>query len=151
MRVSELAEALSTTADTVRYYTRQGFLRPLKDAQNGYKFYRSEDIQRLRFILSARQLGFAVEDIGRILAEADGGQRPCATTRALLAQRLAETEQRFQQMLELRETMRTALQRWEEQGDEAPAPAGICPLIEDFACDGKSVHADGVHADSDVS
>lgn len=139
MRVSELAEALSTTADTVRYYTRQSFLRPLKDAQNGYKCYRDEDIQRLRFILSARQLGLAVEDIGRILAEADGGQRPCATTRALLAQRLAETEQRFQQMLELRETMRMALQRWEKQSDEAPATVGICPLIEGFAGDVDSV------------
>jgi len=37
MRVTELANALSTTPDTVRYYTRIGLIVPTKSPENGYK------------------------------------------------------------------------------------------------------------------
>ena len=36
MKVAELAKSLGTTADTVRYYTRLGLLKPAKSV-NGYK------------------------------------------------------------------------------------------------------------------
>jgi DNA-binding transcriptional MerR regulator len=61
MTVSELAEVLLITPDTVRYYTRVGFLSPAKNSSNGYKDYGESDQHRLRFILSARQLGFSVK------------------------------------------------------------------------------------------
>jgi len=57
MRVNELAKKLGISADSIRYYTRAGFVVPGKDQTNGYKIYRERDEQRLRFILSARRLG----------------------------------------------------------------------------------------------
>ena len=62
MKVREIASALATTPDTVRYYTRLQLITPAK-SDNGYKFYSTKDASRLRFILSARHLGFSVEDI----------------------------------------------------------------------------------------
>ena len=66
MKVSELAKSLETTPDTVRYYTRLGILKPNKSA-NGYNYYPPQQISRLKFILSARHLGFSVDDIKQIL------------------------------------------------------------------------------------
>lgn len=63
MRVIQLTNALSTTPDTVRYYTRVGFMTPIKSHENGYKYYGKAELQRLRFILSARQLDFSVDEI----------------------------------------------------------------------------------------
>lgn len=37
MKVIDLAKRLGVTADTVRYYTRIGFLSPHKNPTNGYK------------------------------------------------------------------------------------------------------------------
>jgi DNA-binding transcriptional MerR regulator len=58
MKVSNLAKALNTTADTVRYYTKIGLLHPQKSQLNGYMFYNAKQQQRLSFILTARHLGF---------------------------------------------------------------------------------------------
>ena len=76
MKVREIASALATTPDTVRYYTRLQLITPAK-SDNGYKFYSTKDASRLRFILSARHLGFSVEDIKQILREADNGKTAC--------------------------------------------------------------------------
>ena len=67
MRVAELAENLAVTADTVRFYTRKGFLSPNKNPFNGYKIYDEKDQHRLGFIVSARHLGFTVNEIAEIL------------------------------------------------------------------------------------
>ena len=77
MRVIQLAKELGVSADTVRYYTRIGFLAPQKHQVNGYKEYNQENLQRLRFILSARQLEFSVNDISQIIGEAEKGRTAC--------------------------------------------------------------------------
>ena len=79
----------------MRYYTRNGLLDPKKSIENGYKFYSSNEQNRLRFILSARDLGFSVDDIKQIFHKAVEGASPCLIVRRLIENRLHETEQRF--------------------------------------------------------
>ena len=62
MKVTELARTLNTTPDTVRYYTKVRLIMPIKSAGNGYKIYGKQAQQRLKFILSARQLDFSVAE-----------------------------------------------------------------------------------------
>lgn len=71
VKVIEMARRLGVTADTVRFYTRIKILKPGKNKTNGYREYSENDYNRLRFVLSARQLGFSVEDIQEILNHAD--------------------------------------------------------------------------------
>ena len=66
MKVSEIARYLGVTADTVRFYTRINVLNPQKSQVNGYREYSEADVHRLRFVLSARQLGFSVDDHGEV-------------------------------------------------------------------------------------
>ncbi|WP_350639768.1 MerR family transcriptional regulator, partial [Psychrobacter sp. CAL606-MNA-CIBAN-0158] len=63
MQVSELATLLGVTTDTIRFYTRIGLLAPTKSPSNGYKYYRDKEVSRMRFIMSARNLGFSVDEI----------------------------------------------------------------------------------------
>ena len=79
MQVTELADTFGVKKDTVRYYTRIGLLRPSKALKNGYKFYDRFEQRRLRFILSARDLGFSIDDIEKIFAESDEGKTECRT------------------------------------------------------------------------
>lgn len=133
MRVAELAKQLGVTADTVRFYTRNGFLTPHKDANNGYREYRQADRRRLRFILSARQLGFSVEDIGQLLKEADGDKTPCPLARELIEQRLDEMERRYEDAALLIRRMRAAVEEWRRQPDRKPTGQMICHLVENFS------------------
>ncbi|WP_414829978.1 MerR family transcriptional regulator [Alteromonas sp. H39] len=135
MTVNEIATSLATTADTVRYYTRLGLVTPGK-SDNGYKFYSNSDQSRLRFILSARQLGFSVKDIKQILQEADHGKSACPLVRKLIKTRLDETEKQFQEMLQLRKRMKRALKQWDVMEDKAPTSHMVCHLIENVNSSG---------------
>lgn len=132
MRVNELAKLLDVTSDTVRFYTRISVLKPKKRKDNGYREYSEKDISRLRFVLSARQLGFTVSDIQEILAQADKNKSPCPTVKRLIEQRLHETEQLFLSTVKLRERMVIAVKDWSEKPDKAPTGNKICHLIEEF-------------------
>ncbi|PCI21900.1 MAG: MerR family transcriptional regulator [Piscirickettsiaceae bacterium] len=133
MKVSELSKLLRITPDTVRYYTRVTLLSPIKDSINGYNYYTESDLRRLRFILSARQLGFSIKDIKQILTEADKGHTACPLVRELLQKRLEETEHEFQEALILRKRMQQAMQNWQDKPDKAPTGHMICHLIEEFS------------------
>lgn len=132
MKVIELARRLGVTADTVRFHTRVGILQPKKNKINGYWDYDERELQRLRFVLCARQLGFSVEDIQQILAQGDKNTTPCPTVRRLIDQRLHETEQRFKETLQLRKRMKQAVSEWGQKPDKLPTGNMICYLIEEF-------------------
>lgn len=130
MRVSDLAQILEVTPDTVRFYTRKGFITPTKNQFNGYKIYNAKDKERLGFIISARQLGFSVDEIAQILGEADQGHTVCSLVRELIAQKLIETERQFQQTLALRNRLQAAITDWQSKPDIAPTGHMVCHLIE---------------------
>jgi len=132
MRVGELAKSLMITADTVRFYTRNGLITPLKNAGNGYKYYSVKDQKRLAFIVSARQLGFTVNDIANILQQADQGHTACDLVREIIENKLIETERQFQQTLALRNRLQSAILNWQDKPNKAPTSDMICHLIEGF-------------------
>lgn len=140
MRVSELANAIATTPDTVRYYTRIGLISPIKSPVNGYKTYGESVRKRLEFILSARQLDFSVEEIKEILTEADKGHTACPLVREIVERRLAETEKQFQAALLLREKLRNAISDWQSKPDKVPTGHMICHLIEGVGLEGEAHH-----------
>ena len=86
----------------------------------------------MRFIVSARQLGFSVDDIGLMIKEAQRGKSVCPLVREMIVARLAETEAVFKDMNTLRGRMKKAIKEWEAKPNKAPSGDMVCHLIEDF-------------------
>lgn len=63
MKVHEAAKMLGVTPRTLRFYEEKGLIRPNKAAENKYRQYSDEDITRLRWIISLRELGLSVSAI----------------------------------------------------------------------------------------
>ena len=130
LKVSELAKRAGVSADTVRFYTRQGLLSPLRDPDNGYQLYQDQDFQRLVFAKKARQLGFSLKEITDILREADEHQSPCPLVRDLFVQKFADVERQIAELTALRDRMADAMATWRSMPDAAPDGHTICRLIE---------------------
>lgn len=62
MRSGGIIKQTKITRDTLRYYNKLGFLRPIV-LENGYKEYSSEDVWMIEFIRSAQNIGFSLKDI----------------------------------------------------------------------------------------
>ncbi|QYJ90015.1 MerR family transcriptional regulator [Shewanella halotolerans] len=130
MRVNQLAKNLNITGDTVRFYTRIGLLSPAKSSVNGYKDYSDKDQSRMQFILSARNLGFSVDEIKVIFSRTDQGESACGLVRQMIQLKLEETEKQFEEMVKLRRKLSNAVADWSHKPDKAPTGNMICHLIE---------------------
>ena len=62
-RIGQLAKLAGVTPDTVRYYEKQKMMDHEVRTEGGYRLYTDHDLQRLRFIRYAKQLGFTLESI----------------------------------------------------------------------------------------
>jgi DNA-binding transcriptional MerR regulator len=71
MRVGELAKRTGLTVRTLHHYDEIGLLSPSARTEAGHRLYGDADVERLQQIVSLRQLGFALDEIGELLAGQD--------------------------------------------------------------------------------
>jgi MerR family transcriptional regulator, copper efflux regulator len=67
MRIGELAEKAEVNIQTLRFYEREGLLRPPARTTSGYRSYADSDLERVRFIRLCQGLGFTLREIQQLL------------------------------------------------------------------------------------
>lgn len=130
MKISQLSRTVGVTRDTIRHYVDLGLLTPRRDPDNGYQIFDRAALSRLQFIRAARQLGFHLDDIRAIFADAEGDDSPCPRVRELLAQRIADTRRTITELTALCDRMEHTLAEWETMPDSTPNGHSVCKLIE---------------------
>lgn len=96
LTVGDVAKLAKVSVRTLHHYDELGLLSPSARSGAGYRLYTVGDLERLQQVLFFRELGFALEDIGRIMAAPEFDRID-----ALRAQRslLAEKSRRLSAML----------------------------------------------------
>ena len=130
MTATVLAKKSDVSLYTVRHYTRIGLLKPSRNSQNNYKVYQPSDAARLRFIKSAKNLGFSLSEISEILDEAKHGNSPCPLVREIIVSRIEENRRKIKEMQKLQRKMENALQDWSKMKNSMPNGDSVCHLIE---------------------
>ena len=125
MTIGVFARAVGCTASTLRYYERQGLIRPQRLA-NGYRTYPEEAVRALRFLRQAKAYGLSLDEIKEILDTERGGVCPCGRVRALLSRKRSALEAQLHALLELKRRVEEVLSREQPSLD----PNAVCPLIE---------------------
>lgn len=133
LTASILAKRAAVPLFTVRYYTRIGLLKPSRDLRNGYKIYKPSDAERLRFISSAKELGFTLAEIEEILDHAAHGDSPCPMVRDVVEKRLVENKEKIRQLKRLQTRLEKAAEMWISMKDSEPDGHSVCRLIESFS------------------
>jgi len=94
MRIGEIAQQVEFQASIIRHYEDKGLLpQPGRNAQ-GYRAYDEADLERIRLVVGARELGISLADIKDILAIYDKGEVPPRRIIELLSEKAADAEQR---------------------------------------------------------
>lgn len=128
--IGEAARASGVSAKMIRYYESIGLIAPPRRSAAGYRFYDERDVQTLRFIRRARDLGFPVEDIGRLLELWRDGERSSADVKRLAEQHIAALEERISALQSMQRTLERLARAC--HGDERPD----CPILDDLAVAG---------------
>jgi MerR family Zn(II)-responsive transcriptional regulator of zntA len=67
LTIGKVAERAQVTADSIRFYEREGLIRPTRKSESGYRLYTEEAIRRIEFIKQAQECGFSLADIRELL------------------------------------------------------------------------------------
>ncbi len=127
LKIGEVSQLSGIGIEALRFYERSGLLgKPLRSS-SGYRLYDEGVIERLAFIKKAQTLGFSLDEIGRIIKDAQNGSSPCDEVREIVRRRLAELDERMREMRRYRQELAQTLEEWDKVGR---APGHICGLIE---------------------
>ena len=95
MRIGALAEATGCTVETIRYYEREGLLKPAPRTDGNYRLYGGAELGRLRFIRRCRSLDMAHDEIRALLNLLDAPQGECAEVNHLLDEHIGHVGERI--------------------------------------------------------
>ncbi len=130
MTVGEVAMQAGVTPDAVRYYIRIGLLHPKRNPKNGYRLFSVSDVDRLRFMVRAKELGFTLAEIRRVFSDIAAGGSPCPRVRNTLQRRITENKKVIAELVALQERMEVAQKEWQDIPDNMPSDKIFCHLIE---------------------
>lgn len=127
MNIGEAAARSGVSAKAIRYYESIGLIAPAPRTEGGYRSYDETDVAFLRFVRRARDLGFSIEDVGKLLALYRDRSRASADVKAIAERQLAVIERKIAGLQAMRATLRDLVERC--HGDERPE----CPILDDLA------------------
>lgn len=107
--IGEVASDVGVAATTLRYYEREGILKPAGRTHAGYRLYDDKAVQQLEFIRAAQTVGFTLEDT-RALLQLDG-RTSCKKVQEVIKRRLVEVDRKLADLKQLRSTLASALGR----------------------------------------
>lgn len=67
LTIGKVAEKSQVSADSIRYYEREGLIKPARKSDSGYRLYTDEAIRRIAFIKQAQECGFSLSEIRELL------------------------------------------------------------------------------------
>ena len=102
MQIGSAAEASGVSAKMIRHYESIGLITSGARRTNNYRDYDRRDVHELRFIRSARDLGFSLDKVRELLALASQDQSDCASVDAIASAHLAEVERKLADLAALR-------------------------------------------------
>lgn len=104
MKISEAAQFLGISSETIRYYEKEGIIKFRRD-QNGYRTLNNEDLLALLSCIYNRQLGFSIKES----ATFEKGI-PVETLISLLNKKITGLEREINQKRNLAERLKKIMQ-----------------------------------------
>ncbi|MCY1526998.1 Cu(I)-responsive transcriptional regulator [compost metagenome] len=130
MNIGQAAKKTGLSAKMIRYYESIDLLPAAGRSDSGYRLYSAQDLHRLAFIKRARDLGFSLAEVGKLLTLWQDRQRASADVKALAAGHITELNRKIAELSSLRDTLQDLMEHC--HGDDRPD----CPILKDLESGG---------------
>ncbi len=143
-KIGDFSQLGQVSVRTLHHYDDRGLLKPAEiDDFTGYRFYSVDQLPRLNRILALKDLGFSLDQIGRLVQD----DLPADQLRGMLTLKQAEIERQLTEGQTRLMRVEARLKQIEQEGESSPyevvlkktAPCKIAstrevvPTLEDMA------------------
>lgn len=127
MNIGQVSRATGVSTKMIRYYESVGLIRPADRTDSNYRDFGERDVRELQFIRRARDLGFSVAEIERLLSLWRDHSRPSREVKAIAQKHVADLDARIAEMKAMADALRTLAKGC--AGDDRPD----CPILVDLS------------------
>ena len=127
MRIGAAARRSGMAAKTIRFYEEVGLIASVPRTGSGYREFSDDDVRRLRFIHRARNLGFSLEEVRRLLSLWSDRKRASAHVKRLALEHVTRIDAKMVELGSMRDTILHLAECC--HGDDRPE----CPILDDLA------------------
>jgi len=122
LTIGAFALAAGVSVETIRFYQRKGLLCAPDKPLGSIRRYGARDVARVRFVKSAQQLGFSLDEILELLRLQDGTH--CSEARLLAESKLTDVRQKLADLTRMESALASLVR-------QCGAVTGqvACPLI----------------------
>lgn len=132
LTIGQLAKQTDMSLETIRFYEREGLIESPPRRPSGYRAYPPETVQRIRFIRTAKELGFSLKEIGELLALRVDPVESCTHVKTIAEDKITDIEQRIRRLQRMRKTLRKLV-----TACDAREATSDCPILDSLDKEGR--------------
>lgn len=129
MKIGDVSKQTGCKIETIRYYERIGVIDP-PPRRGAYRDYGPRDIERLRFVRRARELGFSLEEVRALLDLTPGPDVHCDQVQSIAEQHLGNVRAKLADLARMETALTKLIRQCGTTSDDR------CPVLESLASEG---------------
>lgn len=126
LTIGEAAQRLAVSADSLRYYEKQGLLVPTARTGAGYRLYDADALRRLKFIKHAQQCGFSLAEVRELLEIQGREGARCEDVRRHATEKKLQLEHKIRALRAMSAALSELIDVCPAQNDK---PLEACPIV----------------------
>ncbi len=128
MFIQQVAKKLNITTRTIRHYEDLGIIKSNR-LENNYRVYDTENYDKLKFLVRARNLGFSLKECKELIKLFENDTRKSASVRDIAKKKLNDLKLQIKELDNLKISLEWLVNKC--PGNEKPD----CPIIDELAKD----------------
>ena len=134
IQIGEVSRQTGVSVDTIRFYEKERLLKEPARSEGGFRLFGEGDVEQLKFVRNAQELGFALGEIRELLVLQDQSMDVCSHVRDLLELKVDVVRKKIAQLLALESGLKEALRKCKRslKGANDSHEEG-CPVLKQIA------------------
>jgi len=127
LTIGQVAKLAGVGVETIRFYEREGLLNKPKRKESGYRLFSTDVVNRIQFIKSVKELGFALKEIRELLFLRVDSRATATEVKKRVDSKIDQIDRRIGDLKKVRNAL-SQLSR-----SVGKRPISECPLLDVIA------------------
>ena len=128
MFITELSKKLKITTRAIRHYEDIGIINS-KRMHNNYRYFDASNIDKLKFLVRARNLGFSLDECKELIVLFKNDNRKSENVKNIAQNKLERITKQINELKDLKKSLKWLVKKC--PGNDKPD----CPIINELAKD----------------